>query len=195
MRKARIMRKSFILFVVILFLSSVNLFAQRLETKIEIKRPDYSGTWKLNPSKSSGLDRFYDKSSKSTRIMIIEQNLPAVSITMKIQKGAGSNENYFGGKHTLFTDGRGDEYVSERLGSDEVSVTKWLNNKLVVTSYILGKINPEHISSTQEFSLSSDGKTLTQTWRLTSYMKLANQEEQRKFDDLLTAVLVYDRID
>jgi hypothetical protein len=182
--------------LILLFLCLfASVSAQRLETKIEIQRPDYSGTWKLNASKCSGLDSFYEKNSKLDRIMIIEQQLPSIFVTQKIQNGSSNNENYFGEKYTLFSDGRGDKYVSERIGNDTQSVTKWVNNRLVVASYILGKIKPENISSTQEFSLSSDRKTLTQTWRITSHLTLANQEEQRKFDDMLTAILVYDRID
>ena len=176
------------------FLFVSNVFAQRLETKIVVRHPDYSGTWKLNPDKCSGLDRFYDKKSKVNRILIIRQELPAVYITYKIQKGTSKDENYFGEQFTLYADGRGDEYVYNGLGEKQTSITKWVNNKLFITSYILGKIKPENIESTQEFTLSGDTKTLIQRWRITSPVILSDQTEQRKFNELMTSVLVYERI-
>lgn len=169
---------------------------QGLQTEIKVYKPNFSGSWKLNRNISKGLDEGFRIDANLQRIMIIEQSLPSVSITIKIQKGTADGENYIGGSYTLFTDGRGDTYVDEFERAD--STTGWQNNKLVVTRYTYTKSAPKEVEAIQEFSLSNNGKTLTETWRRTSFKYVpdskGNYKEERYFDDSLTLILVFDRI-
>lgn len=186
-----------ILFPVFLavFLLAAPVFAQGLETAIKIQRPDYSGTWKLNVQRSSGLEKPSKKDAEFSHLMVIEQKLPAIGITLKRQRGSGADENFFGGKLTLYTDGRGDEYV-EGIYSDP-SVSEWKNNKLTVTHYSNG--DSKQVTSIEEYDLSADGKTLTNVWKQTSFRYVADKQkgtfkEERYFDDAKTIILVFDKI-
>ncbi len=179
------------------FLCVFTCFGQRLETQIKIQRPDYSGTWKFNAEKSRGLEKSRPKDTGLSYLMIIEQNLPAIGITVKQQRGTGADENFFGGKLTLWTDGRGDEYV-EGIHS-EPSVSGWKNNKLTVTHYSFVKTEPKQITSIEEYELSADGKTLTNTWKRTSFKYIVDDKngtfkEERYFDDAETLILVFDKV-
>jgi hypothetical protein len=184
------------------FLCAAPVFAQRLDTQIRIYRPDYSGTWKLNSGKSRGLEKNDAKEPKLSHIWVIEQKLPAIGITVKQQRGIEADENFFGGKLTLWTDGRGDEYIE---GVEAFpSVSEWKNNKLTVTHYSpggnTGNVSaPKQITSIQEYDLSADGKTLTITVKQTSVRyipddKKQNFKEERYFDDAETRILVFDKI-
>jgi hypothetical protein len=184
------------------FLCAAPVVAQRLETQIKIYQPDYSGTWKLNPEKSRGLEKNDAKEPKLSHLWVIEQKLPAIGITVKMQRGTATDENFFGGKLTLWTDGRGDEYIE---GVEAFpSVSGWKNNKLTVTHYSpggsVGNITaPKQITSIEEYDLSAEGKTLTITVKQTSFRyipdeKKQNFKEERYFDDAKTVILVFDKI-
>lgn len=184
------------------FLCAAPVVAQRLETQIRIYRPDYSGTWKLNVEKSRGLERANAKEPKLSHIWVIEQKLPAIEIIVKQQRGTGTDENFFGGKLTLWTDGRGDEYIE---GVEAFpSISEWKNNKLTVTHYSLGgsvgNISaPKQTTSIEEYDLSADGKTLTTTVKQTSFRYIPDDKkqtfkEERYFDDAKTVILVFDKI-
>lgn len=178
-----------------IFFCAVSVAAQRLETEIKIQRPDFSGTWKLNVNKSQGLDKPFGRDADLISLMIIEQKLPSIAITLKLQRGVGADENFFGGKLTLYTDGRGDEYI-EGVYPDS-SATKWEGNKLIVTHYSKSKTVPEQVSSIQEYELSSDGKRLINTWKRTSFRYIRKENsfrEERYFDDSLTLTLIFDRV-
>lgn len=179
------------------FLCAAPVLAQRLETQIKIYRPDFSGTWKLNVVKSRGLKNNGVKEDELAHLMIIEQKLPAIGITVKEQRGTGADENFFGGKLTLWTDGRGDEYM-RGIDSDP-SISEWKNNKLTVTHYTSGESAPKQITLIEEYDLSADGKTLTNTVKRISVRyivddKKQSYKEERYFDDADTVVLVFDRI-
>lgn len=178
-------------------LCAAQVSAQRLETQIKIYRPDYSGTWKLNVEKSRGFKKNGTKEDSLSHLMVIEQKLPAIGITVKQQRGTGADENFFGGKLTLWTDGRGDEYIDGIAA--EPSVSEWKNNKLTVTHYTLGENAEKQITSIQEYDLSADGKTLTNTVKQTSVRYIVDDKkqgykEERYFDESETRILVFDRI-
>jgi hypothetical protein len=174
-----------------------NAPAQGLQTEIKVQRPNLSGTWKLNLAQSKGLKDELRTEAGLQRLMVIQQNLPAISITVKLQKGATDGEEFVGGKYTLFSDGRGDQYVAEFDAED--SSTVWENGKLVVTRYSVSKTTPKTIVAIQELALSPDGKTLIETWRRTSFRYVSNPKdgtsgEERYFDDSKNLVLVYDKV-
>ncbi len=169
-----------------------SVFAQRMENQIKVNRPDFSGKWKLNFSKSKGMDRFSENASEIERIMIIEQKTPAVFVTIKLQNE--ENANYISGKFTLYTDGRGDDYLDSGYITDSVTVTKWEKNKIVTTHYVSKNKSPENIISIQEMSLSDDGKVLTETYKSNASKIFPGTEEQKNYEDLFNAVLIYERI-
>ncbi len=166
------------------------ILAQRLENRIAIVNPDLSGTWNLNKSKSKLNDRDVDRGMN--RFLTIVQTKDEVSVRVKLQKGTSKDEANISGRFTLFPDGRGDKYLESR-GSISSSVTKWKNEKLVVTHYLASGENTKRMSSTETFVLSDDGKTLTQTW-VSYYPKTRDIEGNRALEKISTSILVFDRI-
>jgi hypothetical protein len=186
------MKKILISSFLFAMLCAVTAFAQQLESNVKIQRPDYSGTWKLNRKKSRGVKKLDKDETGIKFIMVIEQKLPAIEITFKNQRGIGANENFFGGKATFYTDGRGDEIIAGMPG--ETSTSQWKNNKLTVTHFGNYESNRGEIISIDEYSLSPDGKTLTNTMRSTSVRYNAQLKEERFFDESETLVLVFDKV-
>ena len=173
----------------VLFISlfAINVAAQGLETKIKVYRPDYSGTWKLNESKSKFTSDQSQRPDKVSHLMIIEQNLPAISITIKVQNDTSNNASY-----TLYTDERGDDYPTLREYLSETSTSKWVNNNLVVT--YVGEVDfTKRILGTKEYVLSKDGNTLTETFT-PNLDSLIENEEVKQFRKMIVTYSVYDRI-
>jgi hypothetical protein len=164
----------------------------RLETRIQIVRPDLSGKWNLNKTRSSWSRESAPERLKDVSwIMVIEQKLPAISITVKAQRGVADNENFFGGRFTLYSDGRGDEYPVD--GSIEISTTKWVGDKLVTTHYDSDGSRMD-VRSIKEFELSPDGKTLTHTEKYMNAVLNEKHEVVTVVNDKRTVRMVYDRV-
>jgi hypothetical protein len=123
--------------------------------------PDLSGTWKLDRSKGN-YARYSGLKPDADLLLIISQAGPEIKVTRKsLWRG---QERVL--EATYYGDGRG-EVASTFLGSSEnKSQSSWEGNKFVtrfsVTSEtrVRGRITYE---VTQEWKLSADGKTLTQT--------------------------------
>ena len=120
------------------------------------EKPNFTGTWKMNPEKS--------RLSDGTRIPYfsefvreIDHKEPALRVTEKIKAPPDA-----GGDRTLMWNVRTDGTVSETAGDDAVKISvKWNDNRLV-----------EHVVAEQwdvvrTGSLSADGKTITAHFVLT----------------------------
>jgi hypothetical protein len=145
-------------------LSTLVLFAASLAAQ---SKPNFSGTWKMNASKSD----FGPLPPTNSRTDVIEHNDPALKIATTADTAQGSvsfNTNYT-------TDGK--EVVNKRdtpAGAQEIKSTlAWEGSKLVVNSKL--KISDQDITLKAVWSLSDDGKTLTQNVHFTAQMGEADQ--------------------
>ncbi|MET0650528.1 MAG: hypothetical protein ABW208_28290 [Pyrinomonadaceae bacterium] len=124
-------------------------------------RPDLSGTWQLDRSKSKyGL--FNDLPlSKADSALVVEHKDPELKIRRTLSLKEQQEVNEF----AYYTDGRG-ETNQATLGVGEVkSKTKWDGDKVVSEARATrpGLSNSDHLDVTQMWRVSSDGKTLTHT--------------------------------
>ncbi len=134
-----IRRLLFITFLIALPIASV--FAQ--------KRPDFSGTWKLNLANSN----FGILGGPTSRTDVIIHKGPSLSSSTTEDNVQGKQQY----RINYTTDGK--ESVN-KLGPYEVKSTlKWVGSKLVISSrFIYSNVN---ITSEVTWTLSPDGKTLT----------------------------------
>jgi len=180
---------------------AANLYSQGLETEIKVSpglqtdiqvaKPDLSGKWILNLAKTN-LPRnnpIPENLVGMSSIMVIEQKLPAIAITMRAQRGTSDDANFFGGRFTLYSDGRGDEC----LASLTSSTTRWQGTKLITTNY-RSEDGRKEVDSIYEFELSTDGKALMYTLKHTERRLNAKGEIVMIWDDSQTKHLIYDRV-
>src|SRR5215204_708800 len=143
--------------------------AARNEGKKEGKpRPDLSGTWELDKSKSDfGL--FRDRPvSKADSTLIIAHKEPELKITRTLKlNGQQETKEFF-----YYTDERG-ETNPATIGAGEVkSKTKWDGDKVSAYAKMTwpgqnGAAGAE-MDVTQKWQVSSDGKSLTNTTAFSS---------------------------
>jgi hypothetical protein len=119
-------------------------------------RPDLSGTWVLDNSRSEIKDKVVDY------VLTIVHREPEIRITKKYKKGG---RDYLE-ELVYYTDGKPE--FNSRIGHvDPESLTRWRGNKLVRRSTSSNKgvqtSPPLDIVTTEEWELSTDGKTLTRT--------------------------------
>jgi len=131
------------------FLTAVALCGLFAATLPAADKPNFSGTWKLNLSKSDfGMAPAPDKMER-----IIVHTEPTIKSTVS-QSGAQGEMTT---EETLTTDGK--DSVNKVRGVDMKSVANWDGSKLVVKSK--REFNGMELSITQNWSLSADGKVLT----------------------------------
>lgn len=126
-------------------------------------RPDFSGTWKLDKSKGNYVE-ISGLKPEADLILVISHAEPQIKVTRKLLWNGREDLQ----ETNYYADGRGEfsrTFINE---SESKSKTKW-NGKKVVTEFSvtlknekLGEIKYDVI---QEWKLSADGKTLTQTQR------------------------------
>ena len=136
----------------------------------EIK-PDFSGNWDLNISKSNlgSLGAAFGGNCKSQ--MVIAHKEPAVTIRRKIECSVNKpNTKPFisDDTSTYFTDARGESRTfgeeSSPFGKETIkSQTKAKDRKIIIKEHILNSSGKEVSSNIIELKLSNDGKTLTYT--------------------------------
>ena len=138
--------------------------------KDEKPRPDLSGTWELDRSKSDfGL--FRDRPiSKADSTLVIAHRDPELKITRTLRL----NEQQETKEFTYYTDGRG-ETNPATLGAGEVkSKTKWEGDKVAARARMSwpgrGGGAGVEMDVTQKWQVSSDGKTLTNTTLISNQM-------------------------
>lgn len=128
------------------------------------KQPDFSGTWKLNVSKSD----FGVLGGPDSRTDIITHKEP--SITSEVSAEGAQGKQQFTIKYT--TDGK--EVTNQINGREVKSTLKWDGSTLVITSSFNYNDNPVDARAT--WSLSADGKTLTISAHYASAMGEADQK-------------------
>jgi hypothetical protein len=118
--------------------------------------PDLSGTWVLDKSRSKIADKVVDY------VLTIVHREPEIRITKKYKQGG---RDYLE-ELVYYTDGT-PEFNSRTGRRDPEPLTRWRGNKLVrrTTSGPKGiqTSPPLEIVTTEEWELSTDGKTLTRT--------------------------------
>ena len=113
-------------------------------------KPNFSGTWKMNVAKSD----FGPMPAPDSRTDVIEHNDPAMKINVSQKGGQGDVEavvNYT-------TDGK--EVTNTIAQREQKSTVVWQGSNLVVNSKFT--VNDAEITTKSVWTLSEDGKTLTQ---------------------------------
>ncbi len=155
------MRRSLSASLLSVFLASCLLTSAAAVGDKKRARPDFSGTWELDRSKSEfGL--FSDRPlSKADSTLVVEHRDPE----LKIRRTLGLNGQEEVKDFAYYTDGRG-ETNQATLGVGEVkSKTRWDGDEIVSEARIKrrGQGGAYELKVTQKWQVSSDGKTLTNT--------------------------------
>jgi hypothetical protein len=127
-------------------------------------QPNFSGTWKLNVSKSD----FGPLPGPDDRSDVIEQTEGGIKDKVTASNQQGKQD------YTLSFKTDGSEAVN-KVGEREVKVSaKWTGPALAVTTKL--SFNDMEIKIDANWTLSADGATLTQAVHLTSSMGEADQK-------------------
>lgn len=127
-------------------------------------KPNYSGTWKLNVSKSD----FGPIPGPDSRTDVIEHNDPALKVSTA-QEGAQGKQEY---TLNMTTDGK--EATNTPGGLEVKSIGGWEANNLVMNIKLRVQDNDVAVKAT--WLLSEDGKTLTQNQHLSMAMGELDQK-------------------
>ena len=143
----------------ITFIIAISLVAVSAQQK-----PDFSGTWKLNVSKSD----FGVLGGPDSRTDVITHKEPSISAKVTAEGARGKQE--FTLNYT--TDGK--EAVN-KMGDREIKSTlKWAGTSLVINSKFV--YNDADVVAEANWSLSADGKTLTINQHFSSSLGEADQK-------------------
>jgi hypothetical protein len=152
---------------------SVTAFATSM---IAQTKPNFSGTWKLNVTKSS----FDPLPTPDSRTDVITHNDPTLKIDVDQKGGQGdlaATINYT-------TDGK---EATNKVGPLDIKSTlAWEGSNLVVNSKLT--INDAEVNVKNIWTLSDDGKTLTQNAHITSPMGEFDQKMVLEKQDAGTTV-------
>jgi hypothetical protein len=120
--------------------------------------PDLSGTWKLDKSKGHYNRLSGPKTDADTDLILTILHVePEIKVIRKLVREGQERPLP---ELTYYSDGRGETGYALVALLDGKSKSKWEGNKLVTKFTARGKVSYEVI---QEWRLSDDGKTLTQT--------------------------------
>ena len=136
---------------VLLFSCSAVALASSLAAK-----PNFTGTWVLNVSKSD----FGPLPGPTSETAVIEHNDPALKVTVKAQTAQGDQDSVL----NLTTDGQ--EATNQQGPLELKSKVSWDGDSLVVASTT--SLQGNDITIKQVWTLSPDGKTLTQNAHLSA---------------------------
>jgi hypothetical protein len=139
---------------------TVTAFAASLVAQ---SKTNFSGTWKLNVSKSD----FGPLPGPTSRTDVIEHNDPALKVTTSQEAAQGQQNS----ASNFTTDGK--EVMNKRGPQEVKSTVVWDGSKLVVNSKL--SFNDQDVTIKAVWSLSDDGKTLTQNVHLAAQMGEADQ--------------------
>ena len=129
------------------------LFCSALAAAQNKPKPNLSGSWIVDSTKSEKTNNFLEDSENS---ITIEHNDPEIKFTVKLGSLSIPVVHY--------TDGRGETFKSQRSGGSIQSKTKWDGDKLVihyVGGGIVGFTGARNVNVIEEWKLSKDGQTLT----------------------------------
>lgn len=121
-------------------------------------KPNYSGTWKLNVSKSD----FGPIPGPDSRTDVIEHNDPTLKVSTA-QEGAQGKQEY---TLNMTTDGK--EATNTPGGLEVKSIGGWEANNLVMNIKL--RVQDNDVAVKDTWLLSEDGKTLTQNEHLSTAM-------------------------
>lgn len=128
------------------------------------QKPDFSGTWKLNVAKSD----FGVLGGPDSRTDVITHKEPSISAKVVAEGARGKQE--FTINYT--TDGK---EALNKMGEREIkSTVKWAGSSLVINSKFV--YNDADVVADANWTLSSDGKTLTITQHFSSSLGEADQK-------------------
>jgi hypothetical protein len=145
-------------------LSITFLLALPLVTVVAQQKPDFSGTWKLNVSKSD----YGVLPGPTSRTDVITHKEPSISNHVTSESDQGKLDYTL----TYSTDGKETtNTVGERVAK---STAKWEGNNLIINSKL--KVGDADIDVVATWVLSADGKTLTLNVHLSSAMGEADQK-------------------
>lgn len=144
------MRMSRWLVITLVALSVGTLFAQ--------SKPNFSGEWKMVPSKSD----YGMMPAPTTAVQKISHNDPELKV-VNTQTG---DQGTFTTESTYTTDGK--ECVNKGRMGDVKSTLKWDGNALVIDSKM--DFQGNEVAITNKWTLSEDGKTLTMNMHFASSM-------------------------
>ncbi len=161
--------KQSIALLVLLSLYATSVFAQNDKSNqaAEKPRPNFSGTWVRDNSKSNLGPFSGSPMARAELTLVIVQHDPELKISRKLKLG----ERELAGELTYYTDGRGEINPSSFSRAEVKSKTKWDSDQIVAqsphsrTTPAGGTIN---LDTTERWELSSEGKTLIQTTTITS---------------------------
>ena len=131
-------------------------------------RPDFSGTWRVDKSKSD-FGEFSDRPlSKADATLVVEHRDPE----LKVRRMLSLNGQVEVKEFTYYADGRG-ETNQATIGVGEVkSKTKWDGDRVVSEARVTrrSQTGPYELDVVQKWQVSSDGKTLTNTTTISNQM-------------------------
>jgi hypothetical protein len=168
--------------------SPIRVYSPRLETPIKIMHPDFSGTWKLNFLRSGFTDAMAKDVSDSSLIVLIDQKLPVIYITL-VARHLAETEKI--AEFYLYTDGRASEFP--RTFSSSSVAAEWNGESLVVMNFTSAR-GVRTVLNVGELKLSVDGNTLTFTEKRTQAALRTDGRSRGIVEDIKTASAIFDRI-
>jgi hypothetical protein len=131
-------------------------------------RPDFSGMWRIDRSKSD-FGEFTDRPlSKADATLVVEHKDPELKVRRTLSLNGQEEVKEF----TYYTDERG-ETNQATIGVGEVkSKTKWDGDRVVSEAHITrrSQTGPYELDVVQKWQVSSDGKMLTNTTTISNQM-------------------------
>lgn len=135
-----------------LFIAATTCFAQaEIERSNKQARPDLSGTWVLDKSKSPAVDA-------DLFTLVIVHREPEVRITEKLLKDGRELKK----ESVHYTDGRSDSSVTKGQHYSKTKI-KWQGKTLVIENIHTSFGVRLEIVTTEEWKLSKDNNSLTRT--------------------------------
>jgi hypothetical protein len=127
---------------------------------VQSAKPDFSGTWTMDATKSD----FGQMPAPQSILLVVEHKDPTLKVTVT-QK---SSEGEFTNIRNLTTDGTENKNTVKTMDGDQpiTSTTKW-NGSILATSAALS-IQGMSISMSETWELSADGKSLTTSREFTT---------------------------
>jgi len=140
---------------------TVTAFAASLAAQ---SKPNFSGTWKLNVSKSD----FGPIPGADSQTNVIEHNDPVLKESVSAENAQGKQNFVL----TYTTDGK--EVMNKQGPRDIKSTVLWEGSNLVVNSKF--SLGDNDVTVKSVWTLSADGKTLTENRHLAAQMGEADQK-------------------